>query len=93
MIASNHRALNVLFPVSQQGASSLPNSSGMDLSNCFMILEKSDFELLQVSLGVLAQLAPRDVPALLCASCCGCWVLLRTAAAYCCCVLLLLGCL
>ena len=49
MIASNHRALNVLFPVSQQGANSLPNA-GVDMSNCFMVLEKSDFELLQVHL-------------------------------------------
>ena len=49
MIASNHRALSVLFPVSQQGAAGLPNNAG-DMSNCFMILEKSDFELLQVAL-------------------------------------------
>lgn len=48
MIASNHRALNVLFPVSQQGANGLPNP-GADLSNSFMVLEKSDFELLQVA--------------------------------------------
>lgn len=46
MIASNHRSLNVLFPVSQQGASSLPNTAG-DMSHSFMVLEKSDFELLQ----------------------------------------------
>jgi len=59
MIASNHRALNVLFPVSQQGASSLPSSSGMDLSNCFMVLEKSDFELLQVLLFACAARAAR----------------------------------
>ena len=53
MIASNHRALNVLFPVSQQGANSLPNV-GVDMSNCFMVLEKSDFELLQVCTCALA---------------------------------------
>ena len=52
MIASNHRALSVLFPVSQQGATALPNSAG-DMSNCFMVLEKSDFELLQVRLDDL----------------------------------------
>ena len=46
MIASNHRALSVLFPVTQQGAAGLPNTAG-DMSNCFMILDKSDFELLQ----------------------------------------------
>mmetsp|Transcript_0 Transcript_0/g.1 ORF Transcript_0/g.1 Transcript_0/m.1 type:complete len:672 (-) Transcript_0:99-2114(-) len=45
MISQNHRALSVLFPVTNQAVQHMPPALEMD--NCFLVLEPADFELLQ----------------------------------------------